>query len=129
MGLLFEIQYYLPESLNNIQPRLITRIYDRNGAVLMEYYTERRILIPYSEIPPYLIDCLLATEDRKLYDHWGVDSGISDVDKSFFWNFANKWLSADGRDFVCVFTGTNDMDSLNLVRGQFVVVPETNPGN
>jgi penicillin-binding protein 1A len=39
----------------------------------MEYYTERRILIPYSEIPPYLIDCLLATEDRKFYDHWGVD--------------------------------------------------------
>jgi hypothetical protein len=63
------------------------------------------------------------------YDNWGADSGISDVDKSFFWNFANRWLSPDGRDFVCVLTGTNDMDSLNLVRGQFVVVPEANPGN
>ncbi len=62
-----------PAQLNNIQPRLITRVYDRNEEVLMEYFTERRILIPYSEIPPYLIDCLLATEDRKFYEHWGVD--------------------------------------------------------
>jgi hypothetical protein len=63
------------------------------------------------------------------YENWGSDSGISDVNKSFFWNFANKWLSADGRDFVCVFTGTNNLDSLNLVRGQFVTVPPADPGN
>ncbi len=63
-----------PAQLNNIQPRLITRVYDRNGEVLKEFYTERRILIPYNQIPPYLVDCLLATEDRKFYDHWGVDT-------------------------------------------------------
>jgi len=63
-----------PAQLHNIQPRLITRVYDRNGEVLKEFYTERRILIPFNEIPPYLIDCLLATEDRKFQDHWGVDT-------------------------------------------------------
>jgi len=63
-----------PAQLHNIQPRLITRVYDRNGEVLKEFYTERRILIPFNEIPPYLIDCLLATEDRKFYEHWGVDT-------------------------------------------------------
>jgi penicillin-binding protein 1A len=30
--------------------------------------------VPYNKIPPYLIDCLLAVEDRKFYDHWGVDT-------------------------------------------------------
>ena len=59
--------------LHNIQPSLITRVYDRNGVLLKEFYNERRILIPYDKIPPYLIDCLLATEDRRFYDHWGVD--------------------------------------------------------
>jgi hypothetical protein len=36
---------------------------------------------------------------------------------TFFWNFANKWLSADGRSFVLVFTGTGSNDSWNTVRG------------
>ena len=40
---------------------------------------------------------------------------------TFFWNFANKWLSADGRDFVLVFTGTHSNDSWNSVRGRLHV--------
>lgn len=59
--------------LHNIKPSLITRVYDRNGILLKEFYNERRILVPYDKIPPYLVDCLLATEDRKFYSHWGVD--------------------------------------------------------
>jgi hypothetical protein len=38
---------------------------------------------------------------------------------TFFWNFSNKWLSSDGKDFVLVFTGTGTNDSWNTVRGQF----------
>jgi hypothetical protein len=38
---------------------------------------------------------------------------------AFFWNFANKWLSADGRQFTLVFTGINSNDSWNTVRGTF----------
>jgi hypothetical protein len=41
---------------------------------------------------------------------------------TFFWNFSNKWLSADGRDFTMVFTGVSSNDSWNTVRGRF------NPG-
>jgi hypothetical protein len=40
---------------------------------------------------------------------------------TFFWNFANKWLSEDGQEFTLVFTGTNDNDSWNTVRGSFEV--------
>jgi penicillin-binding protein 1A len=87
-----------PAQLNNIQPRLITRIYDRNGEVLMEYYTERRILIPYNEIPPYLIDCLLATEDRKFYDHWGVD--MRRILGAFAHNIAKFNLTAEGASTI-----------------------------
>ncbi len=38
---------------------------------------------------------------------------------TFFWNFANKWLSDDGKDFVLVFTGINQNDSYNTVEGTF----------
>jgi hypothetical protein len=40
---------------------------------------------------------------------------------TFFWNFANKWLSQDGREFTLVFTGTDNNDSWNTVRGRFEV--------
>jgi hypothetical protein len=49
---------------------------------------------------------------------------------TFFWNFANKWLSEDGREFTLVFTGTGDNDSWNTVRGNFEVTgssPATPP--
>ena len=59
--------------LHNIEPSLITRVYDKDSNLLKEYYNQRRVLVPYNKIPPYLIDCLLAVEDRRFYDHWGVD--------------------------------------------------------
>ena len=36
-------------------------------------------------------------------------------ENTFFWNFSNKWLSADGRDFVLIFSGHNSNDSWNSV--------------
>jgi hypothetical protein len=43
---------------------------------------------------------------------------------TFFWNFSNKWLSADGTRFVLVFTGSGDNDAWNTVRGRFVLKGE-----
>jgi len=36
----------------------------------------------------------------------------------FFWNFSNKWLSSDGRNFTLVFSGN---DRWNTVKGTFTV--------
>ncbi len=47
------------------------------------------------------------------------------VDAStFYWNFSNKWLSADGEDFTILFTGFGDNDSWNSVRGTFTVAED-----
>lgn len=80
--------------LHNIEPSLITRVYDRNDILLKEYYNQRRMLVPYNKIPPYLIDCLLAVEDRKFYDHWGVDSRR--VIAAFIHNILSFDLTAQG---------------------------------
>lgn len=52
------------------------------------------------------------------YDAWG--EGQVPVN-TFFWNFANKWLSADGTQFVMTFTGRKENDSWNVLRGEFVL--------
>ena len=39
--------------------------------------------------------------------------------KTFFYNFSNKWLSKDGKEFVLIFTGIEETDSWNTVSGKF----------
>ncbi len=54
-------------------PKLSTKVYSIDGKVLKEFYRERRTRIPFSEIPKPVVQALLATEDHRFYDHWGVD--------------------------------------------------------
>ncbi|MBN1212764.1 MAG: PBP1A family penicillin-binding protein [candidate division Zixibacteria bacterium] len=61
------------EQLHNIEPSLNTKIYDRNGLLLKEFYSENRVLTPYKDIPQILLDMVLAAEDREFYDHWGIN--------------------------------------------------------
>ncbi len=49
------------------------------------------------------------------YADWGS------FGRTFFWNFSNKWLSADGRDFTLLFTGKDENDSWNSVPGTFLL--------
>jgi penicillin-binding protein 1A len=61
------------EQLHNIEPSIKTKLYDRNGLLLKEFYTENRVLTPIKDMPPYLIDILMSSEDREFYDHWGMN--------------------------------------------------------
>ncbi len=59
--------------LHNIEPSLKTKLYDRNGVLLTEYFNENRMLTPFYKMPQHLINMLLASEDREFYDHWGIN--------------------------------------------------------
>ncbi len=59
--------------LHNIEPSLKTKIYARNGELLQEYFNENRALTSYNDIPPELINMLLAVEDRDFFNHWGIN--------------------------------------------------------
>jgi 1A family penicillin-binding protein len=53
-----------------------TQIYDRNGRLLYEIMDPsggRRILVPYEQISPHLINATVATEDARFWHHPGVD--------------------------------------------------------
>lgn len=60
--------------LHNIEPNLISKLYSSEEELIQEFYSERRIYVPLKRIPRLFIDALLAVEDRKFYDHWGVNS-------------------------------------------------------
>jgi penicillin-binding protein 1A len=61
------------EQIYNVTPVLPTKLYDRHGRLFKQFYRERRTLISFEDLPKTLIDALLATEDRKFYNHWGFD--------------------------------------------------------
>lgn len=48
-------------------------ILDRNGETIMRYGEMKGENITAADVPPYLIDAVLATEDRRFYSHFGID--------------------------------------------------------
>ncbi len=73
-----------------------TRIYDRTGEHLL--YTihgeERRDLVNIEDIPDHLIYALLAAEDTRFYNHYGID--IEGIGRSILINLRDRNLSAGG---------------------------------
>ncbi len=61
------------EQLETYEPRLITKVLDRDGKPLKEFYTEKRVIVPLDSLSTHLVDAVLATEDQRFYRHWGVD--------------------------------------------------------
>lgn len=67
---------YLPplEELQNPKNKYATEIISSDMKLLGRYYhNENRVSVEYTEISPYMIDALIATEDVRFYDHTGVD--------------------------------------------------------
>ena len=55
------------------RPKLPLRVYSAEGALIGEFGEERRNLTPISEIPPVMVDAVLAIEDTRFFQHGGVD--------------------------------------------------------
>ncbi len=61
------------EQLENPKPQLASKVYSSDGELIGSFYRQNRIYTPIDSIPKNLINALIATEDRKFYEHWGVD--------------------------------------------------------
>jgi penicillin-binding protein 1A len=74
-GLLLHYSRALPslESLERIEPSLITKVYDEDTALVHEFFTQRRIWTPEEKIPRAQKYAVFAVEDQKFHRHWGVD--------------------------------------------------------
>ncbi len=61
------------EQLQTYRPALKSSVYAADGRLLFEFYRENRQQIPLSQMPPVLTQATIATEDKRFYEHWGVD--------------------------------------------------------
>lgn len=59
--------------LEKYAPPRVTRVYDRNEQIIYEFYEERRIPVSLERIPAPLVQATLVVEDRRFYQHWGVN--------------------------------------------------------
>ena len=58
------------EELENPKPVLASKVYSVDGDVLGQFFIENRVETTIDSIPKPLVEALIATEDRRFYDHW-----------------------------------------------------------
>jgi membrane peptidoglycan carboxypeptidase len=57
----------------NTDPPLMTTVTDKDGAPIAHLYDQYRVRTPRDKLSPNMKTALLAIEDRRFYDHHGVD--------------------------------------------------------
>jgi penicillin-binding protein 1A len=75
LGLILVYQKGFPQikNLEDINPVLMTTVYDDQNAALKEFAIEKRIIVKNSDIPEVLKKALVAAEDNQFYSHWGIN--------------------------------------------------------
>ena len=61
------------DSYTNIRLENPLRIFTSDGKLLAEFGSRRSDPVKYEDVPRQLIDALIASEDKRFYDHNGVD--------------------------------------------------------
>jgi penicillin-binding protein 1A len=72
-GVLFAYSDDLPgiSALDSYRPDTITRVVGRDGAIVGEFATERRVVLRYDEIPVVMRQAVLSAEDSDFFNHFG----------------------------------------------------------
>ena len=79
----------LPDAsdLADYHPPTATRVYAGDGTLIGEFSDERRIYVPYEQIPLPVVQAFLAAEDRNFFHHGGID--VSGLGRAMFKNVFN----------------------------------------
>lgn len=59
--------------LSKIQNNSAAEIYTSDNILMGKYFVENRINAEFSEISPFIINALVATEDARFFEHRGID--------------------------------------------------------
>ena len=63
----------LPSDFNILEPSQISYIQASDGTEIAQFYAENRIVVPLSEISVNAQNAIVAVEDRRFYQHKGID--------------------------------------------------------
>ncbi len=95
---------YLSQSLPSLSelenPKLeeATKIYSDNGELIDKFYLKNRTKTTFENIPKDMVNALVATEDRKFFDHWGVD--VQRIGQAFIKNILKLKLKKEGASTI-----------------------------
>ncbi|HEX9706762.1 MAG TPA: PBP1A family penicillin-binding protein [Steroidobacteraceae bacterium] len=80
IGLAFLATYYylkptLPDVavLRDVRLQVPLRVYSRDGKLLAQLGEQRRVPVTWEQIPPVVVQAVLAAEDDRFFEHPGVD--------------------------------------------------------
>ena len=59
--------------ITGYQPKLVTEVYSADGTMIGEFAFERRKIVGYEQIPTHVRDAFIAIEDKRFFEHEGVD--------------------------------------------------------
>ena len=62
------------EELENPSASLASQVYAEEGTLMGKYYLEDRVNVKYKDISIHVINALVATEDKRFYEHNGIDA-------------------------------------------------------
>jgi penicillin-binding protein 1A len=71
-------------TLRDYHPPVITSVYADDDRKIAEFYQERRIVVPLTEVPDMLVEAFIAAEDARFYKHGGID--FLSIVRAFFKN-------------------------------------------
>ena len=87
------------EKLEDVDPAQTTHIFSQDGVELKKFWVQRRDPIAFEQVPQTAIDALIATEDRRFWQHWGVS--IPDIIRVVFRNvYVSGTLKGHGASTV-----------------------------
>lgn len=61
------------EDIENPTASLASQVFADDGTPIGKYYIEDRVITDYKDISPFAVQALVATEDKRFYDHSGID--------------------------------------------------------
>jgi penicillin-binding protein 1A len=75
VGAYYYVAPDVPEAaeLRNIPIQIPLQVYSRDGRLIDEYGVMKRTPVAYEDLPPLLIQAVLATEDEHFFEHPGID--------------------------------------------------------
>src|SRR5512138_99876 len=59
--------------LGGYDPNQASKVYAADGRLITDLGTERRTVVPLSEMSPYVKAAFITTEDKRFYEHHGID--------------------------------------------------------
>jgi penicillin-binding protein 1A len=76
LGVFLAYESELPQisKLEDYKPNIITQVFANDGKTLIgEFAIEKRVVVPFKDIPPVLRNAIIAVEDTEFWKHLGIN--------------------------------------------------------